>query len=281
MRFNENIFYDKNNNPIIKTFHSSVLPGKRLYTAHHHTECELSLFVSGSGIYSVKDKKYTFNKGDMFLFASDEAHCITEIYEELNLLNIHFEPRILWEQPENIELLGLFNARNSDFVNKFSTKDEALKNIICDIEKELSEKKPGYKTETRYKLFSALIHIIRHYNYTETNSISSQKTAIIQSLEDAMEYIHAHLYEQLTLKEIADTAHMTENHFSYVFKKFNGIPPWNYIMIKRVEAAIELLKTTKLPKIEIAEKCGFTSSSNFYKAFRQITGKQPKDYIKE
>ena len=29
---------------------------------------------------------------------------------------------------------------------------------------------------------------------------------------------------------------------------------------------------------EIAEKCGFSSSSNFYKAFFRITGKKPTDY---
>ena len=281
MRFCENILYDNKNNPIIKTFHSSVLPQKRLFNMHHHTECELSLFISGSGIYSVKNKQYTFHAGDIFLFGSDEAHCITEIFKELDLLNIHFEPRVLWQYPEALELLNLFHSRNSNFTNKFSGDDVVLKNIILDIEAELSEKKTGYKIQTKHNLFSALIHIMREYNYIEFNNNPSQNTTTTKSLTEAINYIQSHLYDQLTLEEIATIAHMTKNHFSYIFKKFNGISLWNYITIKRVEAAIELLKTTNLTKIEIAEKCGFTSSSNFYKAFKQVTGMQPKDYLSE
>ena len=58
----------------------------------------------------------------------------------------------------------------------------------------------------------------------------------------------------------------------------NGISPWDYITIKRVERAVELLKTTELTKLEIAERCGFSGSSNFYKAFAHVTGKKPGDY---
>ena len=66
----------------------------------------------------------------------------------------------------------------------------------------------------------------------------------------------------------------------FVFKKFNGVSPWEYITIKRVERAIELLRTTDLTKLEIADQCGFTSSSNFYKAFFHVTGKKPGDFVK-
>ena len=88
----------------ICSYHSVLSPRKRKYNAHHHTECELSVFISGSGIYTVHEKEYEFSPGDIFLFGSNEAHCITEIHEELNLLNIHFNPRILWETPENVPL---------------------------------------------------------------------------------------------------------------------------------------------------------------------------------
>ena len=71
---------------------------------------------------------------------------------------------------------------------------------------------------------------------------------------------------------------MTQTYFSSVFKKYNGITPWEYITIKRVEMAINLLKTSDMSKLEIAERCGFSSSSNFYKAFLKITGKHPKDF---
>ena len=74
---------------------------------------------------------------------------------------------------------------------------------------------------------------------------------------------------------------MSKSYFSTIFKKYNGISPWDYITIKRVEKAVTLLKTTDKTKLEIAQSCGFNSPANFYKAFLRITGKSPKYYSKK
>ena len=64
MRFNELVLYDETNIPYIKTFHSTISPTKRNYNAHHHTECELSVFIDGEGIYAVRGKEYNFKVED-------------------------------------------------------------------------------------------------------------------------------------------------------------------------------------------------------------------------
>lgn len=276
MRFDEHILTEQNGNIIIKAFHSGVLPEKRAYNAHHHTECELSLFISGSGIYSVSGKNYTFSPGDMFLFCSNEPHCITEISEKLNLLNIHFEPRILWENPDASELLALFNDRSESFSNKFPSDDIDLKNFILRAEKEIKSRAPSSRLQAKLLIYSALIHIIRNYNATTATPASTAVPA--ENLKDAIMFINNNLDKNITLNQIAETACLSPTYFSAVFSRYNGISPWEYIKIKRVERAIELLKTTKLSKIEIAEKCGFNSPSNFYKIFSAVTGKKPGDY---
>ena len=95
----------------------------------------------------------------------------------------------------------------------------------------------------------------------------------------ALDYINENLTSKLTLKKIASVACLSPNYFSHVFKKYNGIALWDYINIKRGEKAIKALKTEESTKIEIAESCGFSSSSNFYKIFTSVTGKKPSDYI--
>lgn len=277
MQFDRFILCDNTDTIILKTFHSTVSPVKRNYNAHHHTECELSVFMKGRGIYSVQGKEYEFNKGDVFLFGSNEEHCITIINEEINLLNIQFEPRILWENAENIELLKLFVARNKTFSNKFSNTDKTLSNYIFHIENELRCQKTGYKIQVKYALLSALIHIMRNYSCINSDATITGINSIEQ-LINAMRYIDANLNTKLTLKNIAKVACMTQTYFSSVFKKFNGITPWQYITIKRVEMAIGMLKTSHMTKLEIAQRCGFSSSSNFYKSFFNVTGKQPKDF---
>ena len=263
----------------IRSYHSVLLPQKRPYNAHHHTECELSVFLEGTGIYTVGKNRYEFHEGDVFLFASDEEHCITEIYTKMEILNLQFEPYILWENPDAIELMPLFNSRNSEFKNLYRDVGERVKKELLAIEEELACQAPCYSVIAKYHLFAALSDIIR--NHPGVNCQKSVKATdhLTQSIRLSIDYIQRNFEQKLTLEELASIACLSPTYFSYVFKKLNGVSLWKYINIKRVEKAIELLKSENVKKLEIAERCGFSSSSNFYKTFYAITGKAPGDYV--
>lgn len=280
MKYNESIL-EENGKPMIKTFFSSVTKGKREYREHHHAECELSVFLSGSGTYTVKDKSYEFRAGDVFLFSGDEIHCITDITEKFVLLNIHFEPRLLWHGNGELDLLKVFFARSEKFDNRIDRGNAAtlkIRDEICEIERELSEKRDGYAIMAKYKLMSVFVSLIRDYDYVDESQKFTNYEKTVKPIEAALNFIDNNLDKPLTLAEIARCAAMSQTYFSTVFKKLNGLSPWEYITIKRVERAIELLETTSMTKLDIAMQCGFSSSSNFYKAFAKITGKKPDRY---
>lgn len=265
----------------IRSYHSILSPQRRTYSAHHHTQCELSVFLAGEGVYTVGKKEYNFRAGDVFLFASDEEHCITEIYKEMDLLNLQFEPYILWENPDAIELMPLFHSRNNEFVNHYSDNDGRVREMLIEIEDEMCHRLPCHSVVVKYHLFSALSTIIRNHpgvNYNKTVKAADQLT---QSIKLSIDYIQRNFDRKLTLEELAKVACLSPTYFSYIFKKLNGISLWKYISIKRVEKAIEILKNENVSKLEIAARCGFSSSSNFYKTFFAITGKKPSDYVKQ
>ncbi len=280
MRCHEHILTDSSHHMMIKSYHSILSPQKREYREHHHTECEISIFLSGKGIYVVHGKPYEFCPGDVFLFGSNEAHCITEVHEAMDLLNIHFEPKLLWEHSDSVELLNLFAARSKQFSNRFTNADPILHDKLLALEGELFHKQECYIVTAKYLLFSILAHLIRNYPCINPEKMISSHSSAIRSLAKSVRYINEHLDSKLTLKEIADIACMTPTYFSSVFKKFNGVSPWEYITIKRVDKAIDMLKSTDMTKLEIAEHCGFSSSSNFYKAFIHVTGKKPTDFVR-
>ena len=93
-----------------------------------------------------------------------------------------------------------------------------------------------------------------------------------------MEYIDRHLHEELDLNVIAEKANMSRSYFCTVFKRYNGIKPWDYITIKRIEKAMGLLGASDEKKVNIALDCGFNNSANFYRAFKKLTGKAPGDF---
>lgn len=265
----------------IRSYHSLLSPQKRPYSAHHHTQCELSVFLSGEGIYTVGKTEYGFHAGDVFLFASDEEHCITEIHTEMDLLNLQFEPYILWENPDAMELMPLFHSRNSEFQNLYLDKDGEVCKALLTMEDEMCHQRPCFSVIVKYRLFAALTAILRNHPGVDYQRSLKATDHLTQSIKLSIDYIQQNLERKLTLEELARIACLSPTYFSYVFKKLNGIPLWKYINIKRVEQAIEILKSENVSKLEIAERCGFSSSSNFYKTFFAITGKTPSDYAKQ
>ncbi len=280
MRIKEYSLLENNGFGGILSYHSVLSPRKRQYNEHHHTECELSVFLSGTGSYRVKDKIYSFSAGDVFLFGSNEVHCITEISESIDLLNIRFEPYLLWGNPDATPLLGLFTSRSPSFENRIEDPEGEIRELILALEDELSTQRPCNTVAAKYSLFMLLTKIIRKSSGIKEYKDISTSLETAKSLRAAMDYIGENLSSRLTLGEIADAACLSPTYFSSVFKKFNGISPWEYISIKRVEMAIEMLKNTNLTKLEISERCGFSSSSNFYKTFVRLTGKKPGEYTK-
>ncbi len=284
MRFSEYSLTDIKGRTVLSFYHAKAPSGIREFREHSHTECEIALFISGEGIYSVHGKSYPFRKGDVFLFAGNEIHYITEISaaSPLDVIGIQFEPKLIWESGyEYMPLLKLFTDRSESFnnlIDRENVKTEILREQILEIEKEFSEKKEGYPLKIKMLLFSVLLTLLRDYGYVRDDAESVSRDTL-KRLSAATEYINKNLSENLTLSEIAEVSKLSPTYFSAVFKKYNGVSPFEYITVKRVEKAISLIKSGAPSVLSAAEEAGFLSSSNFYKAFFKVTGKKPKDYL--
>lgn len=286
MIFGQHTITTESNHTLFRIYHSQVDPGRRTFREHHHTAFEIALFLSGNGTYTVRERAYSFQRDDIFLFSTNEVHCITEIesHEPLDIINIHFEPRFIWSEQgglSNVGLLRVFFDRSPNFENKLPPKNPATAQIkakILAIEKEFVEKKAEYENMIKILLYQLLIQIIREYDYVAATALKQPENEKLHSLNQAMEYIDANLGRDLSLEEIASHANYSKSYFSSQFKKYNGLSPWDYITIRRIEEAIELLKSSDLTKSEIAFRCGFNNTANFYKAFRKVTGKTPSDF---
>ena len=76
--------------------------------------------------------------------------------------------------------------------------------------------------------------------------------------------IHERYYDKLTIADLAKATKLSRSLFIKKFKQICGLPPLEYITVKRIEAAEQMLLNTNLSIMDIAIKCGFYDSSHFY-----------------
>ena len=96
-------------------------------------------------------------------------------------------------------------------------------------------------------------------------------------LKTAIDYMHTHFAEQITVHDLAKLSHMSEGHFSRTFKVYMKISPVNYLIQLRIDKSINLLQKSDLSIGEIALNCGFNDFSYFCKIFRKKMNCSPHD----
>lgn len=277
--------YDLSGNMLLKMWNAEVPAGKLLFQHHSHICFEITVVDSGSGVYTTNNGNYPMQRGDIFIFSSNEYHCITEVGNEgLGLTNLHFEPRYLWGNyadslsEKNINF-PFYHSK--DFKNRISgEKAKTIHNYVEQIKFELSEKKSEYQLQVKSLLNMLLIKLIREFDYTdESNAVNSMQFKNIQHI---LTFIDEHFTEKLSLSELAELAGMSQNYFSTFFKKISGITLWDYINSKRINMAVQLIRSSDSGKnmLEIATLCGFNNTTHFNKMFKRITGMTPTEYKK-
>lgn len=68
------------------------------------------------------------------------------------------------------------------------------------------------------------------------------------------------------------------SHFSRVFKQLTGMNVTDYVNVKRLVRAKELLLSTDDNVETIALACGFQGMGHFYQTFKKLTGLTPRAY---
>ena len=83
------------------------------------------------------------------------------------------------------------------------------------------------------------------------------------------------------VKDIAKAADLNPNYAVTLFHSKCGTHISDFIIMLRVYEAQRLLLTTDMKIIDIAMDAGFGSMSNFYKCFKRVCRKNPKEYRKD
>jgi transcriptional regulator GlxA family with amidase domain len=104
-----------------------------------------------------------------------------------------------------------------------------------------------------------------------------QSPELLRRLLRAKDRMDAASQEEWPVSRLAEVSCVSATHFARSFKEAFGLPPHRYLLTRRIERAVTLLRETDLPITDIAYSTGWNSIGTFGRTFRDITGKNPGD----
>lgn len=94
-------------------------------------------------------------------------------------------------------------------------------------------------------------------------------------LKRVLAFIDANLDGDPTIADLAGECHLSPSHFSRAFRESTGLPPYRWLMRRRIERAKELLLEGGTELAEVALICGFVDQSHLNRNFVRFEGCSP------
>ncbi|AYM02479.1 helix-turn-helix domain-containing protein [Levilactobacillus yiduensis] len=97
-------------------------------------------------------------------------------------------------------------------------------------------------------------------------------------ISKTIQFIENHLTKSFSLEDAAQYAFLSTSYLSRLFKQVLNVNFGDYVMIRKIVFAQELLLTTEQSIQDISTALGFSQTSYFTRVFKQRTGITPSKY---
>jgi AraC-like DNA-binding protein len=107
---------------------------------------------------------------------------------------------------------------------------------------------------------------------------TAQHLSDLARLRRVRDRIDREYAQPLDVEALARGAHMSAGHFSREFRRAYGESPYGYVMTRRIERAMALLRRGDLSVTEVCFEVGCSSLGTFSTRFTELVGMPPSDY---
>lgn len=219
----------------------------------------------------------------IFTYISDDGQKINVKENETILLNCHKPHQYYTDGPLEIVWAHIGGVNLNDIVKEAEDtgrsvsrcKDsEDIKNAFLRLIDYAGGRKILSEPYVSLLIYRILTEMMEYGANSKNNRLSDN---IISA---AKEYLIEHIGEKITVSDIAAEIHISQSHFTRLFKQHTGFSPYSYILVCRLNKAKELLHTTDKSISEIAYDTGFNSDANFIYTFTKNVGISPGKFKK-
>ena len=223
----------------------------------------------GKGTFKVNNKIFNLKQGDIFII--------------LKGMNVEYMASM--DDPWEYYWIGFSGSNSIEYLNRTSiidsyvvtcTEDSKIPNIIlnmCDISKNYNPSSSDDIVLLR-ELYSLLYTFIKEF----PKEFEYKDKELHTYIQDAINFINSNYMNSITVNEIANNVNLSRSHLYKLFIKNLKVSPQKYLINLRMYKATLLLKNTKLPIGEVANKVGYTDSLLFSKTFSKYFSVSPLNY---
>lgn len=252
---------------------------------HLHDRFELVYVHQGKGTFFIDNTWYEKKSGDLFIIPGNTIHhSLPDNDNPIISSALYFAPTLLATNPLDDSYTHLFCYDYARKKKSYKLELPAdLKSMaemsIEEIAEELRAHRTGYHEAVRLIVCQLLLQINRFIVTGMVNPNEIFRMAPSWMME-ALKTIDEHPEHEIGLVRLAEQANVSASHFSRVFRQLTTMNVTNYVNAKRIIRAKEMLIQSDENIHEIADKCGFDTSTHFYRVFKSLTGVTPNTYRK-
>lgn len=243
---------------------------------HTHEYWEVMITVEGTLNHFIDKNRYTISAGDAWIVKpSDEHKLCKEGNSHVKQLNFIIRKEYMQK------LLDIYGQTRLEKFSpaelSFSLKEETLRHVMSETILIQSQKTiSSSEKETRCKILIGEI-----FSEFIKQKILAEKP-YPEWLEQLLIKLSDPFFEEGSIKtELAKNANYSYSSLIRLFKQYTGYTIIEFVSIKKIEYATELLQSSDKKILEIASMLGYDSLSHFNHLFKRYTGTTPKEYRKK
>ncbi len=253
------------------------------FSYHYHEFDKVILFLHGNVKYMIEGREYDLKPYDFILVGRHEIHGaqvdFSENYERI-ILYVSRDFLCRFDGKEHAySLSDCFHTakKTKTHVVRFPANVGAeLRQLLETVERDAREEKKEYAgpLQTQTDLIRFLIRL--NASCRDEKYAFHPEAHYNEKIVEIIEYIMAHLGDDLSIDGIADAFFISKYHMMRLFKEDTGYSMHQYITEKRLLKAKSMLLSGETAQAASME-CGFKEYSAFCRAFKKWYGMAPSE----
>ncbi|MCE0497465.1 MAG: helix-turn-helix transcriptional regulator [Methylacidiphilales bacterium] len=247
----------------------------------------LSFIIRGRGRHIIGTEVFEETGASLAVTHYGQQHDILTDGRGMDVVNVYLDlqnhplptlPRELQSVlPLLLPLHPRFQHRLNRIVRLEFENPRPLADLLFSIQRELDTRETGYEESALmlFKLF--LIQCCRH---AARKGFASGEPASQphRSLGELRDFLDRYYAEPHTLESLAKRSRLSRTYLCRAFKAYTGKRLFDYLIERRIQAAMLRLRGGEEKILGIALDCGFNDLSYFNRKFKQLVGVTPSQY---